>query len=356
MADEFQEKTEEPTPKKREDARQEGQVARSMEVNSAMVLLAVSLVFFFTGGWLVQNLGAIMREAMLRAPSGEVTPQSIVPLFEESARHVLRLVMPFLIAVGVVGLASNIGQVGWMLSGKTIQPKLDKINPLKGIKNLFSARSLVELLKNLFKVGLIGLICYLVVKHELEGFLPLVYAQPGEILSHIGGTVLKLMGYTLLMLGVIALFDFSFQRWDTTRKLRMSKHEVKEERKQTEGDPQQKGRIRSLQQETAYNRMIADVSQADVVVTNPTRLAVALKYDADKGAAPRVIAKGARLVAARIRELARENGIPVIENREMARTLFKACEVGMEIPASLYRAVAELLAFVYRLRGQGAAS
>jgi flagellar biosynthetic protein FlhB len=352
MADEFQEKTEEATPKRREDARLEGQVARSMELNSAAVLMAASLVFFLGGRKLLEGLGGLVREAMIQAPRQSLEVVDAIRLVDDSAMAVVRLSLPFLATVLALGLMASVAQVGFQFSAKPLMPKLDKLNPIKGIQQMFSARSAVELAKSIAKVSLMGWLCWLLLQAELTGLLPLVYATPGAILGHVGGIVLKLLAAALALQLALGAADLLFQRWDTARKLRMSVQEIKEERRQTEGDPLVKSRLRSLQHEAAYNTMLKEVVKADVVVTNPTHLAVAIKYDPDHMNAPTVVAKGARLVAQRIRELAREHGVPVVENKPMARTLFKACEVGMEIPGELYRAVAELLAFVYRLGGR----
>lgn len=354
MADEFQEKTEEPTPKKREDARLEGQVARSQELNSAAVLMAASLVFFLGGHRLLTGLGELVREAMIQAPRQSLEVADATRMMNESAMAVLSLCLPFLLTVLALALLASVSQVGFTFSTKPLMPKFDKLDPIKGLQQMLSMRSVVELVKSVLKVALMGWVCWLLLQSEMNGLLPLVYASPGAILGHVGGIVLKLLAAALALQLALGAGDLLFQRWDTTRKLRMTVQEIKEERRQSEGDPQVKSRLRSLQHDAAYNTMLREVTRADVVVTNPTHLAVAIKYDPERMNAPTVVAKGARLVAQRIRELARENGVPVIENKPMARALFKACEVGMEIPGELYRAVAELLAFVYRLGGRSA--
>ena len=354
MAEEFQEKTEEPTAKRREDARMEGQVARSQELNSAAVLMGASLVFFLGGRKLLEGLAGLMRDAMIQAPVRSLEVADATRMLNESALEVVWLSMPFLLGVGVLAFLASVAQVGWVVSAKALEPKLDKLNPIKGFAQMFSARSLGELIKSVAKIALIGWICWLLLQKELQGLLPMVYSTPMMILSHVGSIVLRLLATALAMQLVLGSADLVFQKWDTNRKMRMSLQEIKDERKQSEGDPQVRARIRGLQHDAAYNRMLQEVTRADVVVTNPTHLAVAIRYDSERMNAPTVVAKGARLVAQRIRELARENGVPVIENKPMARALFKACEVGLEIPGDFYRAVAELLAFVYRLGGRKA--
>jgi flagellar biosynthetic protein FlhB len=259
-----------------------------------------------------------------------------------------------LAAVAVAGLLTNLGQVGLLFSAKPLNPNWGRLNPIKGIAQLFSLRSLMELGKSLAKVSLVGLAVWMVLRREVPLLRQLVFNQPSELLPALGAGALRLTGWVLAMLLALALLDVTFQRWDLSRRLRMSVKEIREELKQTEGDPLLKRRQRGIQLETAYNRMIRELPSADVVVTNPVHLAVALSYKGGAMRAPRVLAKGRRLVAERIKEIARQHGIPVIEDKPLARALFKACAVGDEIPGELYRAVAELLAFVYRLKRRSA--
>ena len=353
MADEqqqFQERTEEATPKRRQDARLEGQVARSMEFNSAAVLGAGMIALALSGPWMLRGIQQYMTRIYALPADLLVDTRTVPELLFQFGQQLVILLSPLMLAVMVAGVGSNLAQVGALFTTKTVEPKWSRLNPIKGIGNLFSARSLVELVKSLLKVGLVGLVVYLFLSRRLPEFLQFGYLEPERAGSLLAFSLLQMTAWALSLLLVMAVADFAWQRFDTSRQLRMTVQEVKEERKQTDGDPLIKGKLRNLQLQTAYNRMIADLPGADVVVTNPIHLAVALKYDPATMRAPRVIAKGRRKVAQRIKDLARENGIPVVENVPLARGLFKACDVGMEVPGELYRAVAELLAWVFRSR------
>ena len=350
----FQERTEEATPKRREDARREGQVARSMELNSSAVLLMSLVSLLVSGSWMIQPLRSYLGASFRDATVLQLSAEGLREILAQSALVLLLVSAPLMLSVLAAGLLANIGQVGFLVSTKTLEPRLDKLNPIKGLRTLFSARSLAELVKSLLKIASVGLIVWLVLKSELPRFLLLIHDAPEQIMVQVAWALARLMGWALLLMLVLTVFDVAFQRWDFSRQLRMTVQEVKEERKQTEGDPSLKSRIRGLQLETAYNRMLADLPRADVVITNPIRLAVALKYEAERNRAPLVVAKGKRKMAERIRQVAREHGVPVVENRPLARALFRACEVGVEIPGELYRAVAEVLAFVLNMKRRSA--
>jgi flagellar biosynthetic protein FlhB len=237
-----------------------------------------------------------------------------------------------------------------LFSSKPLEPKMNRISPLAGVKRLFSPRGLVELAKGLFKVAMVAYVTYLTIAAEVSEFVTYMDMEVGQIFG-LSGDVILTLGYRIvLLLLIMAILDYAFQRWDYEKNLRMTKQEVKEELKQQEGDPQQRARVRSLQREMSQRRMMGDVEQADVVVTNPTHIAVALKYKSDTMDAPIVLAKGQRLVAERIKELAREAGVPLVENKPLARALFKTAQIGEQIPEELFKAVAEVLAFVFQLR------
>jgi flagellar biosynthesis protein FlhB len=345
------EKTEEATPKRVDDARLEGQVARSMELNSMAVLLASTGVLYFAGKWMIDTLNNYMGAVFIEAPVKLMNVANIQEILSHATLILFKTLAPLLLTVLVAGILVNVLQVGFTVSTKTLEPKLDKINPIKGFKNIFSAKSLGELVKSILKISLVGLVIWLLLRKELPALHLICGASPALIASHISGIALKLLLWVLGFMAALSILDFAFQRWNHAKQLRMTVQEVKEERKQTEGDPQLKSKIRGLQQETAYNQMISTLPQADVVVTNPTHIAVALKYN-DNMAAPIVVAQGQRLLAQRIKDIARDHGIPIIENKPLARALFKACDVGMEIPVDLYRATAELLAYVVQLKNR----
>jgi flagellar biosynthetic protein FlhB len=261
------------------------------------------------------------------------------------------ILAPILLVVLAAGVAGNLVQVGLLFTAEPFIPKLSNFDPISGISKLVSLKSFVELAKSIVKLLIVGSVAFLTLWGELENLPGLIYMSVGDILSFICSRSLKIVFYSALVLIVLAALDYAFVLWKHEQDLKMTKQEVKDERKSREGDPAVKGRIRKVQIETARKRMMEAVPTADVVVTNPTRLAIALKYDGEKMAAPKVIAKGAGFIAERIKEIAEKNGIPIVENKPLAKSLYKAVEIGETIPVNLYKAVAEILAYVYRLRG-----
>ncbi|MEW5701260.1 MAG: flagellar biosynthesis protein FlhB [Candidatus Zixiibacteriota bacterium] len=353
MAEEsFQEKTEPATPRRREEARKKGQVARSAELNSFAVLFAGVLLLFFVAPSLITGLSALMRHYLGNLAAVPVGPEGFTAILRHVAVRTAIILVPLFGVVVVVGVVINAAQVGFQMTAETLQPRLDKLNLVGGFKRLFSRRSLVELLRDLLKLTLIGIVAYYAVRSEFGGFVTLTGADPVAILTFVGGAIFRVAIKIVLALLLLALFDYAFQRWDYERSLRMSKYEVREELKQYEGSPLMRSRIRQVQRELARMRMTREIPKADVVVTNPTELAVALKYDADTMSAPTVVAKGARLLAQKIREIAAQAHVPIVENPPLARALYASVEVGAIVPAELYRATAEVLAYVYRLRGR----
>ena len=346
----FQERTEEATPKRREDARQEGQVARSQDLNSAAVLV-ISLAMMLIGShFMVNRLGGYMRSVMGNLAYTQISVDHLPEILAQAGAILFTLIGPFVLAIALASVLVNVLQFGVVFSAKAVEPDPSRMNPISGVKNLFSVRSLVELIKSIAKIILVGSIVYLVLSHELPRLLTLIHTPLGNSVRILAGAVLRLFAWALAGLIAMAIIDLIFQRWNHGRQLRMTLQEVKEERKQTDGDPQLKSRIRSMQMEVAYNRMLSELPRADVVVTNPTHLAVALRYDQQTMAAPVVVAKGQRLMAEKIKTIAREHDIPIIENVPLARALFKACQVGEAVPVDFYRAVAEVLAWVYRIK------
>jgi flagellar biosynthetic protein FlhB len=243
-----------------------------------------------------------------------------------------------------------VSQNGFLLTSETLTPKLSKLNPFSGLKRLFSLKSLTELVKSIIKILIVGTVSYLVVRKEMDAFPGLINLGVADILIFISKIAFKTMLYTSLVMILMAIADVAYQRWQHEKDLRMTKQEVKDESKQRDGDPAVKARIRAVQRDMARKRMMAAVPEATVVITNPTHLAIALKFDKDLPA-PIVLAKGAGHMAAKIRAIANENDVPVVEQKPLARSMFKLVEVGDYIPAELYRAVAEVLAYVYRLKG-----
>lgn len=345
-----QEKTEPATEKKRDDSRKKGQVANSREISSVLVLLSGMTVFYFGGRWMFMQVGEVMHDLFSQAGQITLGNESAQGLLWYLFKKVVTIISPLMVVVAIAGILGNVVQVGFMLTGEPLIPKLSKINPLEGIKRLFSLKSLIELLKAIFKVIIIGGVAYVMLRNEFEQIPALVGSNLLYILSFMGGMALKLGFYTCLVLIILAGIDLVFQRWQFDRDLRMTKQEVKDEFKQREGDQMVKSRIRAIQREMAMRRMMDQVPDATVVITNPTHLAVALKFTRDMQA-PQVVAKGANKVAERIKAIANEHGVPIIEEKPLARALFKNVEIDQHIPGDLYHAVAEILAYVYRLKG-----
>jgi flagellar biosynthesis protein FlhB len=351
MAEEsLQEKTEQATPKRREDARRKGQVARSSELSSVAILTAGLLALSSLSSYMFDQLSAFMIDLFSNGFAIELDTLNMRMYGLTWAHQYVAIVGPMVALLVAAALAVNYVQVGVLFSGEALAPKLNRISPLSGLQRLFSAKGLVELAKALFKVAAVAFITYLTISSALGGMIDFMDMSVGQIFPMCGAIILQL-GYRItLLLLVMAILDYAFQRYDYEKSLRMTKQEVREELKQQEGDPLVRSRVRSLQREMSQRRMMADVGTADVVVTNPTHVAVALRYDPESMHAPRVVAKGQRLIAQRIKELAREAGVPLVENRPLARALFAAVRIGGDVPEELFRAVAQVLAFVFRLK------
>ncbi|MFH0810806.1 MAG: flagellar biosynthesis protein FlhB [Pseudomonadota bacterium] len=350
MADEsFQERSEEATSKRREDARKKGQAPRSREITSVSVLLMGVLIFHLLGGYIYLQTANMLR-GYLGHLSAPMDAQGVYSLLWQGIRSFLGIVWPFLLGLTATALLVGYLQTGRAMSAEQLQPKWDKINFIKGFQRIISLQSLVELVKSLAKIALVGGVAFRVVRAEFEHFTPLVEQDAWQIVSYIGGICLRMSLWTLLAMAALAVLDYGFQRWQHEKQLRMTRQEVKEEFKQTEGNPLIKSRIRSLQRQMARRRMMAELPKADVLVTNPTELAVALRYVAREMKAPKVVAKGAGFIALRMREMAREYGIPIVEDKPLARALYKTVEINQAVPFQLYAAVAEVLAYVFRLK------
>lgn len=345
-----QEKTEQATPKKRRDARKKGQVAKSQDLSSVAVLLA-GLVFIWLGlPGMIRKMTTLTSWSLSQSGRFAVDGNNIQNLSLDVIYKTSTLILPLFLAVFFTALFINYLQVGFVLSSESIQPKLSKIDPVKGFKRLISVRALVELAKNICKISIVGLVVYLTMRGEIEHFIPLANHTAPAILTYITAVACKIVFRVCLVLIMLAILDYSYQKWEFEKNLKMSRQEVKDEFKQTEGNPLVKSRIKSLQREAARKRMMASVPKADVVITNPTHLAVALTYDQGTMAAPKVVAKGARVLAEKIKEIARENKVPIIENRPLAQVLYIKVDVDEMIPENLYRAVAEVLAYVYSMK------
>ncbi len=351
MADQnFDEKSEKPTPKKRQDARKKGEVAKSRELPSVTVLLSGIMTLAVSAPFMNAQMRMVMETALKEFPTSDFGLADVVNLGHELSMMFLLMVGPIMAVVFIVAILSNILQVGFLLSGESIKPKLSKLNPLKGFGRLFSIQSLMEFVKSMTKLLIVGIVSYLFIKGEMDRILSLMDMELQGIMAYILITILKITIICALAMVTLVVADFAFQKWQFEKRIKMTKKEVKDELKTSEGDPLIKSRIKSIQMEMSRKRMMQDVPKADVVITNPTHFAVAIKYDSAVMGAPQLLAKGAGDVARRIKALAKEHNIPVVENKELARNLFAAVDIGQEIPVDLYQAVAEVLAYIYKLK------
>ncbi len=345
-----QNKTEQPTPKKLADARQKGNVAQSREIPSVLILSGGIGVFFFAGSWMFGHLGDMMRTVYEQAGTVAMGPENVHQLFWNLFVELLLVLTPLLLVVVVAGIVGNVAQFGFLFTGEKLTPNLAKMNPLSGLKRLVSLRSLVELVKSIVKILIVGGVSYAVAQRYLDRIPGLMQFGIGDILAFIGDVSFQMGFYACMVLFLMAALDFSYVKWQHHQDLKMTKQEVRDEHKQREGDPAVKARIRSVQRDMARRRMMEAVPAATVVITNPTHLAIALKYE-NGMPAPTVVAKGAGFIAEKIKSIASENKVPVVENKPLARAMFQSTDIGDFIPADLYRAVAEILAYVYRLKG-----
>lgn len=350
MAEAFQQdKTEKATPHRRELARKEGQIAKSREVISSALFISAIIFFTFSGSNLFKEMASLTHQILGTLEQIRVSQSDIHVLLTYLWRRVFQMLLPFLSTLFAIALLFNLFQTGFLFSIKPLQPKLSHLNPLKGLGKVFSIQSLHELFKSLFKILVVGYVIYMTLRDEYLKTHVLSSLNVSGILHYIGLSGLRLCFRASLAMAVLAIIDFAFQRWNYAKQLRMSKQEVKDESKQEQGDPLLRSRVRTLMHEMAQKRMMEDVPQADVIITNPTHLAIALLYRRDDMPAPKVIAKGAGYLADRIKEIAKVNRIPIIENKSVARNLFKHVEIGDIIPETLYQAVAEILSYVYQI-------
>ena len=342
-------KTEEPTDKKRRDARKKGQVARSQELNAAFVLLAGFFVIKFLWEYIYTNIADYSAYIFANLATTSVSTEEIMKVFIEMLVVMGKTAFPIMLGIMILALGINFYQVGLVISTEKLEPKLDNLNPINGFGRIFSKRSLVELFKSLFKILIIGFFLYLYLKDEIP-FMPyFIYYDLPYSLAEIADKIFTMAFQVIGVIMVLAVIDYAYQIWQTTQDLMMTKQEVKDEYKQTEGDPQIKGKIKQKQRQMAMSRMMQEVPKADVIVTNPTHFAVALMYQQGMSA-PQVIAKGQDLVAKRIKDIARENNVTIVENKPLARALFNTVDIGGFVPEELYKAVAEVLAYVYKLK------
>lgn len=345
-----QERTEQATPKRLQEAREKGQTVRSREMNTLAMLLMAAGAMLFLGAGLINNLSALMRGGLSLNRTQVFDPTALTRLFGESMFGALGALFPFFLLLVMVALGAPLLLGGWSFSSKALSFKLEKLDPVKGLGRLFSLHSGMELIKALVKFTLIVAVLMLWLKHNAGAILNLGTEPLNTALAH----AVNLLGWAFLMCSstmiVIAAVDVPFQIWDHSKKLKMTRQEIRDEGKETDGNPQVKGRIRFLQREMAQRRMMAEVPKADVIITNPTHYAVALRYDQSRMRAPRLVAKGAGPIAQRIREVGAEHKVSIVSSPSLARAVYHSTDLNQEIPAGLYLSVAQVLAYVYQLR------
>ena len=350
------EKTEPATAKKLREAREDGKVVKSKELTAAFDLIILFLVLkifvSFVGNRLMNSFVDIYGRIpdFVRENAVDVTEKSVAALMSDALIQILIVCVPFFAFGFVVTALISVIQVGWKVTGKPLQPKFDKFNPINGFKRMFSKDSVFELVKSIIKIGLIAYMAYASIRdHQNELFI-LYDLELKQAVALVGGLVIDVGFKISLVYLIVGIADFVYQKHKFNEDMKMTKQEVKDEFKNTEGDPQIKGRQRRKMQEVSQKRMMQDVPKADVVITNPTHFAVALRYDTKESTAPVVVAKGADYVAQKIKEIAKDNKIEIVENKPLARMIYHNVDLGAEIPPELYQAVAEVLAYVYRLK------
>lgn len=346
-----QEKTEQPTGKKLDDARKEGQAAKSTEISAFTVFGSGLLILFLFQGFLGSRLSEMSTAIFTTLGEMEISIESVQSYTLKAITFFFITLSPFFIGIMIFALAANLMQVGIKLSPKALQPKFSKLDPIKGFKNkLFSSRTLVETVKSVIKLMIIGIFIYYSVSTLILQSTSLLSRSIEEIVNFMSDAAISFLWKILIVYAVLSIADFAYQKFKFKKDMMMTKQEVKDEHKQTDGDPFVKGQIRNKQVEMTRNRMIQEVPKADVVITNPTHFAIALKYESTKSSAPIVTAKGMDQAALRIKEIARKNDVPLYEDKFLARALYKNCNIGDEIPEKLFEAVAKILAFVYQAK------
>ncbi|WP_096189111.1 flagellar biosynthesis protein FlhB [Evansella halocellulosilytica] len=345
-----QEKTEKATPKKRQESRKKGQVAKSTDVNTAFILLFVFLLFWFIGSFAAEQMFGIARFTYEEYLLLDLTEQNVHSMFLNYTYQAVIIVAPIMFIAMVAGIFSNYVQVGFLFAPEAIKMKLSKIDPIKGAKRIFSIRALVEFLKSMLKITLVGIVTFTVIWVFFDEILKLGLYSVGEGVRLIGNLTV-IMGLSVAFLLIfLSILDYMYQKYDHEKNIRMSKQDVKDEYKKTEGDPLIKSKIKEKQKQMAMSRMMQEVPKADVVITNPTHYAVALKYDDSKMDAPVVVAKGVDYIALKVINVAKNNHVVTVENRPLARALYAQAEIGDQVPEDLFKAVAEVLAYVYRIQ------
>lgn len=351
-SDELGDKTEQPTEHRRNEARQKGNVARSVDLNAAGMMLAAAIAISYFGPSFTRAMAELMHASLQNAGVVQFDRGITLARFWDLAKLLAVNVLPILLAMAAAALALNLAQVGFLLAPEVIQPQLSRINPLDGAKRLLSMRALMKLAVSLGKLAVVVAVAGLSIYSMLPGFLGLLESSIGSIIQQIEKSVVVLAYQLSAALVTLAGLDFLFQRWKHEQDLRMTKHELREELKQMEGDPLIRQRRREAHRKLTQARELQQVQHADVVITNPTEIAVAIKYDPQTMPAPAVVAKGMGEIAARIRQIAIEHNVPIVERKPLARALYRDVKVGQSIPVEMYEVFVEIMAYVYRLTGR----
>jgi flagellar biosynthetic protein FlhB len=354
-----QEKTEKATPKKREDTRKKGQVLKSQEINTAVMVLALFAIIFAMSGSIVSNMKELLTITLSKTILDgyrDMDAARIHHLITDGFTWIFRIAWPLLAIAVVAGVVVNITQVGFLFSTKSIKPQFNRISPLQGLKRIFSMRSIVEMLKSIFKISVVGIVVYFEYMAQLKTFETIMGIDVIDAAAKIFSMCINVAFKACIALVAMGFADYAYQWWEFEKNLKMTKQEVKDEYKMIEGDPKIKQAIKQKQREMSQRRMMAAIPKADVVITNPTHYAIALEYKDKEMEAPVVLAKGKDLVAQNIKKKAAEHGIPMVENKPVAQALYMAVDVGDSIPEDMFAAVADILAYVYQMKQQASSS
>jgi flagellar biosynthetic protein FlhB len=346
------EKTEDATTQRREEFRRTGQVAQSKEIATVLILMGVAVLCYFLSREFLIEISKIFSSAFTDQIVNAARQGEMLAALRYGFLHSAMIIGPIFGVALLLAVGSTVSQIGFITAWENLEPDLNRINPISGFQKIFNLRGLIEGAKSIIKIIIVSTVVFMIIKKEMAFTPQLVQLSTTQIFAYIGHVLFRLVGGVCALMAVLAVLDFAYQKWDLERRMRMTKQEVKEEFKQREGDPMIKSRIRRIQRELSQKRMMDKIPKADVIVTNPTHIAVALQYDRVTMAAPVMIAKGADLIAERIKKIAREHNIPVVENVPLARALFKTLKINQPIPKNLYNAVAEILAYVYRIKGR----
>ncbi|MBQ2706405.1 MAG: flagellar biosynthesis protein FlhB [Agathobacter sp.] len=350
------EKTEPATQKKLDDARKEGKVAKSKDLTEGIALVVLFLLLKVFIGYVGERMVNLFNSTIGRMAEfmevnrAGLSTVAVTSMLMNAILELLLIIWPFLVFGFAITFLVTVYQVGWKVSTKAMEPKLSKFNPINGFKRIFSKDSIFELVKSIAKVGIIVYITYTNVKDEANNLFILYEISLNQAIALVGEIILDVGLQIAIVFVFVGLVDFFYQKWKFADEMKMTKQEVKDEYKNTEGDPQIKGRIRQKMREASQRRMMQDVPKADVVITNPTHFAVAIKYDAEVSKAPIVVAKGEDFLAQKIKEVAKEHNVEIVENKPLARMLYHNVDIGAEIPPELYQSVAEVLAMVYHMK------